>query len=73
MGKGAGNLATWYTHLYAGVFLVEFKNLRLGRAFYYATQIKHKLPITAHFTNFYSKSIKIQGGSRSNPKHTLLM
>ena len=73
MGKGSGKLATWYTHLYAGVFVVEFKNLRPGRAFYYATQIQHKLPVITHFTSFYSKSIKITGGSRTNPKHTLLL
>lgn len=32
MGKGRGKLKTWYAMLYGGTMLIEFKNLRLGRA-----------------------------------------
>ena len=72
MGKGSGKLSTWYSHIYGGVFVVEFKNLRLGRAYYYSRQIQHKLPVLCHFTSLYTRSIKISGGSRTNPKHSIL-
>lgn len=49
MGKGAGKLSTWYTQIRGGTALVEFKNLRLGRARYYSNQVSHKLPIPAVF------------------------
>ena len=71
MGKGAGKLSTWYTHLHCGVFVVEFKNLRPGRAFYYATQIKHKLPVIAHFHEHYGKPIKLAGGQKTTPLHSI--
>lgn len=67
MGKGAGKLSTWYTHLYCGTFVVEFKNLRPGRSYYYATQIKHKLPVLAHYTEHFSKPIRLAGTQRTSP------
>lgn len=45
MGKGKGKLECWYTHIHAGVSLFEFKNLRPGRSFYFAKQLKHKLGV----------------------------
>lgn len=32
MGKGRGKLKTWFAMLYGGTVLLEFRNLRLGRA-----------------------------------------
>lgn len=66
MGKGAGKLSTWYTHLYGGVFVVEFKNLRPGRAAYYGKQVRHKLPIQSFFYSYYTKPIKLSGGQKTN-------
>ena len=43
MGKGAGKLSNWYTQIRAGKLIVEFKNLRYGRAEYYSKQVTHKL------------------------------
>jgi len=45
MGKGKGKLAGWIADLPSGVNLVEFKNLRSGRAEYYCKQVQHKLPV----------------------------
>lgn len=35
MGKGTGKLKSWYTVVYGGVTLFEFRNLRLGRALFF--------------------------------------
>jgi len=72
MGKGSGKLSTWYTHLHGGVFLVEFRNLRRGRAIYFSNQIGFKLPVQTKFTEFASKTIKLNGGSKTNPRHSVL-
>ena len=72
MGKGAGKLSTWYTHLSGGVFLLEFKNLRRGRAKYYAKQVHHKLPVLSTFIMYYTRSIRIAGGQKSNLKANIL-
>jgi large subunit ribosomal protein L16 len=68
MGKGAGKLSTWYTYVRGGVFLVEFYNLRPGRASYFAMRIKHKLPVVSRHVEHYSNSIKVYGGQKTNPK-----
>lgn len=72
MGKGSGKLSTWYTHLHGGVFLVEFQNLRRGRAIYFANQINAKLPVVTKFVELKSKSIKLAGGSKTNTKYSVL-
>ena len=71
MGKGAGKLHAWYTHLHPGMTVVEFKNLRRGRAAYYAKQVKHKFSIRTRFVEHYTNSIKIQSGQKTNPRHAL--
>jgi ribosomal protein L16/L10AE len=53
MGKGKGKLECWFTDVHAGIFFVEFKNLRIGRAKYFSTQIGHKLGICTKF--FFNK------------------
>ena len=51
MGKGVGKLSNWFTQLRGGRQLVEFKNLRKGRASYYSNQVSHKLPVpTLNYT-----------------------
>lgn len=45
MGKGKGKLEAWYTTVYPGVILAEFKNLRYGRAFYFCKQLTFKLGV----------------------------
>jgi len=45
MGKGKGKVHKWFTQIQGGVFLVEFVNLRSGRANYFVTQFSHKLNI----------------------------
>ena len=57
MGKGAGKLASWFIELPSGLSIFEFKNLRPGRAYYFANQIKHRLPAKTKFT--YRKSRKV--------------
>lgn len=67
MGKGAGKLSTWYTQIRGGKALVEFKNLRLGRATYYAKQVSHKLPVPAVFYHIESRPLKLVNARRTNP------
>ena len=43
MGKGKGKLESWFTNVSAGVMLIEFQNLRKGRASYYAKRMTSKL------------------------------
>lgn len=43
MGKGKGKLSIWATQIYTGHILIEFKNLRNGRAKYYIRQSQYKL------------------------------
>jgi len=67
MGKGAGKLASWYTQIRGGKVLVEFKNLRLGRAIYFSKQVAHKLPVSTTVFSKQTKNVKIVGGSKTNP------
>lgn len=67
MGKGAGKLANWYTQIRAGKLLVEFKNLRYGRAEYYSKQVMHKLPVPSLTLRQPSRSLKLVGSARTSP------
>ena len=67
MGKGAGKLSSWYTQIRGGKVLVEFKNLRLGRAAYYAKQVAHKLPVPSTFTMAKTRNIKLVNANKTNP------
>ena len=71
MGKGAGKLSTWYTQVRSGVMLIEFKNLRYGRARHFINQVAHKLPVPTTFKDKPSKNIYLVGAKRTNPKLTL--
>lgn len=67
MGKGAGKLASWFTQIRGGRNLAEFKNLRLGRATYYAKQVAHKLPVPTCIISLESKNMLLNRGRRVNP------
>jgi large subunit ribosomal protein L16 len=55
MGKGKGKLECWFTTVRAGTLLLQFKNLRHGRATFFFKQLTHKLgiPTKAFFLNKY--------------------
>jgi ribosomal protein L16/L10AE len=67
MGKGSGKLATWCTQIRAGKVLVEFKNLRFGRALYFSKQVTHKLPVPTTVIYNKTRSLKLVGSSKTNP------
>lgn len=54
MGKGTGKLSGWITELPAGIFLFEYKNLRNGRANYYANQVISRLPVKTRLIRRYN-------------------
>lgn len=43
MGKGKGKLSSWFADIPSGIYLVEYRNLRPGRAIYYSRQFQFKL------------------------------
>ena len=47
MGKGTGKLKTWVSKLKTGHILIEFKNLRKGRAFFFIKQIQFRIKCTS--------------------------
>lgn len=56
MGKGKGKLECWFTNISGGSILIEFKNLRKGRASYFMKQMTHKLGVPTKqlfSTNFH--------------------
>lgn len=67
MGKGKGKRDTWFAKIPNGSILIEFKNLRQGRAIYFINQIKYRLPIQSYLIfgqNFnyiftFNKNLKI--------------
>lgn len=54
MGKGKGKAKKWYTSVPGGLNIVEFLNLRTGRAMYFMKQLTHKLgcPTAFLFSSF---------------------
>lgn len=67
MGKGAGKLSTWYTQIRGGKNLIEFKNLRLGRAIYYSRQVAHKLPVSSTTYRAKTRNLGLVQSRRANP------
>lgn len=67
MGKGVGKLSYWYTQVRSGKFIVEFKNLRLGRVQYYGNQVRHKLPVPGQLIYQPSRCLKLVGSASTNP------
>jgi large subunit ribosomal protein L16 len=66
MGKGTGKLATWFSQLYGGSVIFEFKNLRPGRATHFFNQVRYKLPTKTTIISPQSKTIKLAGSSVTN-------
>ena len=65
MGKGVGKLATWHTVVSGGTFLIEFKNLRKGRAAYYTKQVSRRLSVPTQFhVRDSHQSLKLIGSRR---------
>lgn len=65
MGKGKGKVECWFTSVPGGTMLIEFQNLRKGRASFFISQMTHKLgiptkPIFAinNYLNFPLKNSK---------------
>ena len=67
MGKGVGKLSTWYTQIRSGKSLIEFKNLRLGRALYYSRQVSHKLPVPTVIHRLPTRNLQLVQGRKTNP------
>jgi len=71
MGKGKGKLASWFSDVPSGIFLVEYKNLRPGRVNYFSKQFQFKLTALVklkhkNYTTIQlavTNSIKIKYGS----------
>lgn len=66
MGKGAGKLSHWFTQIRSGKAIVEFKNLRLGRAKYFGNQVAHKMPVPCTFWQVSTRSVKLARATRTN-------
>ena len=66
MGKGTGKLHSWFTNVRGGTTLVEFANLRSGRAQYFMTQISFKLAVPITTLSRDTKRIKVAGATTTN-------
>lgn len=66
MGKGVGKLSLWYTQLYAGTVILEFKNLRKGRVKFFTKQLVSKFPVPARLIHLNTPHIKINTLRRIN-------
>ena len=58
MGKGKGKRKTWYIHLKPGNTILEFKNLRFGRACFFFNAFSRKLNVPTYI--IYSTSIFVK-------------
>ena len=58
MGKGAGKLSLWFVVLRPGLTLIEFRNLRPGRARYFINQLNYKLPTQTSVRSINTKSLR---------------
>lgn len=54
MGKGKGKLSGWFSRTPSGINLVEFYNVRHGKALYYCKQVKHRLPVKSKVVSVYN-------------------
>lgn len=66
MGKGKGKLECWFTTVTSGTVLTEFKNLRLGRARYFSSQLSHKLGVTIKFLFFNKQHLPLPRFNKKN-------
>lgn len=55
MGKGSGKLNTWVIYIRGGCLIVEFKNLRPGRADYFLKKIRTKITVPSKVVHKYTR------------------
>jgi len=70
MGKGAGKLNAWQIQTCGGVFIFEFRNLRLGRAVHFFKTIATKIPTQTVVKFASTKIIKLAGSKSLNTRLT---
>lgn len=67
MGKGVGKLAAWGSQLAGGITILEFKNLRFGRAVYFFKQASSRLPTrTVNIFKFNTYSCTTSSPAKSH-------
>lgn len=59
MGKGKGKLSNWVSNIRAGINIVELRNLRTGRAYYFLNQIMYRLPVKTTLVVRYSTKVPL--------------
>lgn len=61
MGKGVGKLKTWLSYLPTGTIFLEFKNLRIGRSFYFIRQLRFRLKCSTKpiFNNSFDRNLPL--------------
>ena len=59
MGKGVGKLSLWFSKISAGVFLIEFKNLRFGRMAFFSKQVSTRLAVRTRIVTTVSRPLQI--------------
>ena len=67
MGKGAGKLNAWQFMVRGGSLLLEFKNIRRGRALYFFKRIAVKIPTPVRPVYQSSLRLKFAGHRSTNP------
>jgi ribosomal protein L16/L10AE len=70
MGKGAGKLNSWSINMKSGVFVIEFKNLRLGRAKFFFKKIITKIPTRTSMIFTNNRNIKLNSIRSTNVTYT---
>lgn len=66
MGKGVGKLSIWFSQVSAGVFLLEFKNLRFGRVVFFSKQVATRLAVRTKIVNTMSRPLQISRMKKVN-------
>lgn len=66
MGKGTGKLKTWVSKLNTGHILVEFKNLRRGRAIFFLKQIQYRIKCSSKIITRLNFSVNLPNNFSKN-------
>lgn len=70
MGKGAGKLNSWAIQMRSGLFVFEFKNLRLGRAVHFFNKIQTKIPTKTLVKFIHNKYLRLESTRSTNVRLT---
>ena len=73
MGKGTGKLAGWVADLPSGINILEFKNLRTGRANYYCRQVKLKVAAKSKIVWLYDTKVSLPFTSSRKVRYMSLL